>query len=572
MPPLPSSRIWQEIELHLESRADLITVLVPVDSAEYLPVLRDGAFEVAVPARGVRLKDELAAMRQCGRSIEAALASSLQRANHKDRIPRGEAIRLHGHAVLCVASGHELALCMARAPMNGPAFVPADVHDAAITLDAKLRAWRAAAAASAAVMELANDLLPVSSVDEPAAGLQVSVTKSGVPRLPAEILDGVTRDIANRLPQGLAVRIRTSWAPEVIHKKVEMAIRSGVNPSYPPPRDARYRGWVTQGVNSGERIVLVTWSPYRGLPGYPEVRAASKKCLARAFLQPRQSGLRPDVANSHLVADGEVVVTARPFDPREPSWLKRLEEVRQFDFPKKQQAISRACEAFGQVGLASLGWYQPHHCFAEQAWGIYIHAGRLDAVVSAAAEELRQRGLAADADRQAARLVIGLAYERLLFHARVEAVLTWNELHSGQPRFLRYADTVYKPLRGTGECLEDVLAGYWAWTWFSSELILAALAGAISSEQRSAMGRLVEDWLDGSSIGQARWREGRGREIWRLLATQAIQGRRVPAPTGGALPIESTLRDALPFDFQPTDVPLHIVGQGVVATLVFRSR
>ena len=57
-----------------------------------------------------------------------------------------------------------------------------------------------------------------------------------------------------------------------------------------------------------------------------------------------------------------------------------------------------------------------------------------------------------------ALLAFGMTYAHEMFHARVEAALSWAEINAQQPRHLRYKERVYQALRETPDWLEEALA------------------------------------------------------------------------------------------------------------------
>lgn len=103
-----------------------------------------------------------------------------------------------------------------------------------------------------------------------------------------------------------------------------------------------------------------------------------------------------------------------------------------------------------------------------------------------------------------------------------------------------------------------------SWNWFQ-QLVNQSLSpwkscSAIASQ-------VVKDSLDISPPGYRQWRVGHQQMSWRELITQMAQGR--PVITGKLfLPLESLLSTALPFDLRASDVPLHFVGIGTIASRV----
>ncbi len=164
----------------------------------------------------------------------------------------------------------------------------------------------------------------------------------------------------------------------------------------------------------------------------------------------------------------------------------------------------------------------------------------------------------------AAYLAVNLVYQHELFHARVEAVATWQELLGVRSHYNRYQDRVYKVLSGTSDWLEEALANWWAWLWFRSERVQLSLSNRGSNHP--GLASLVEDFLDLSPPGYREWRIGRNREAWRTLATQLASGNPKLGPRPIGLPIESAVRGELPFDLLEVDVPTRVVGKGTIAS------
>jgi hypothetical protein len=100
--------------------------------------------------------------------------------------------------------------------------------------------------------------------------------------------------------------------------------------------------------------------------------------------------------------------------------------------------------------------------------------------------------------------------------------------------------------------------------------VVAQLAGQLSHDERQVVERVVRYHLDLSPPGYRRWSDGHQTATWRKLMTQMAQGSpKLPSP-GHGLPIESILRESLPFDYRPwDDVPCRFVGSGRIASAMF---
>jgi hypothetical protein len=163
----------------------------------------------------------------------------------------------------------------------------------------------------------------------------------------------------------------------------------------------------------------------------------------------------------------------------------------------------------------------------------------------------------------AALLAFGLTYAHELFHARVEAALSWAEINAQQPRHLRYTQRVYQALRETPDWLEEALANWAAWNWFKAPGIQSLLARTTSNAE--GLDRVVETSLDLAPPGYQEWRLGHQPGTWRTFANQLSTGNPKITTAGIGLPLESALTGPLPYDFQPADIPLRFVGSGVIA-------
>ena len=216
-----------------------------------------------------------------------------------------------------------------------------------------------------------------------------------------------------------------------------------------------------------------------------------------------------------------------------------------------------------ESGFEAIAWYQSHHVWADEIWGIYIDAAKLDDFAHSIFEELKfGRGYVPF--QLAAFLGFGLILEHELFHARVDAAASWLELTALKPRYRRYGSQVYDALRGTSDWFEEALANWSSWAWFKSEPVQQHLGG-VRRGASDQLRRAVENTLDLSPPGYSDWRKGRDRSTWRVLATQLAQGRPMLRPPSVGLPLDNLLADPLPYDFRTSDVPIRFVGRGIIA-------
>jgi hypothetical protein len=75
----------------------------------------------------------------------------------------------------------------------------------------------------------------------------------------------------------------------------------------------------------------------------------------------------------------------------------------------------------------------------------------------------------------------------------------------------------------------------------------------------------VEASLDLAPQGYREWRQGHQSSTWRIFTNQLCSGNPKINAAGMTLPLESLLTGPLPYDFQYTDIPLHFIGNGVIA-------
>ena len=150
-----------------------------------------------------------------------------------------------------------------------------------------------------------------------------------------------------------------------------------------------------------------------------------------------------------------------------------------------------------------------------------------------------------------------------MFHARVEAALSWAEINAQQPRHLRYKERVYQALRETPDWLEEALANWSAWNWFRAPGIQSLAARMASNAE--GLDRVVEASLDLAPPGYQEWRLGHQPGTWRTFANQLSTGNPKVTTAGIGLPLESALTGPLPYDFQSADIPLRFVGPGAIA-------
>lgn len=544
---LPRAGLWQAVAIVQEPCASLLAAVVSLSDPDLPFFLADGDLTVAEVRRGPHANALLTTL-EARRPLIGQLTRLLL-GRRAFSVGADEGLRIHCHSVALDATRTAVTVLASLAPGDGA--VPTALRNAAIVHVTRHRAEAAQASARRALEQLDGSAAPSTDAADAA------------PLRPAFDIT----PLLELIPPGFAVRLPRSSTASV-HRTISKAILAAPDPLHPPPRDGLYHALIVN-TNASQRLAVVTWAPHRGLPSYGEVRAAAERRMPRAFLSPRQTGAHPPSLPPGTY--DSAVRDASPFDPADPAWLGAFDDEVVFDWPHPRALAEQIRTLQGQHGFEAIAWYQPHHAHAERAWGVYFDAANLDAFVCSLALDLQREGFGRGSDALAAKLGIGLIYEHALFHAQVEAALTWMELPAGHPRFMPYQQQVVMAVRGTDAWLEEALANFWAWSWISTESMMAMVTGVLTGEQHAALERIVQAVLDRAPAGYRRWRDGRQRELWRTLATQAATGKpAMPAP-GIGLPIELILRGPLPFDFEPMDVPLRIVGTGKVAARLLTS-
>lgn len=364
-----------------------------------------------------------------------------------------------------------------------------------------------------------------------------------------------------KLPVAMSFAVSRGSAPGLLDTSAIKAIAAS---NVAPSRDGTYMGVVPSGSRPGTRGV-VTWTPHNGLPAYPEIRCALQARLPTAFRRPLNNGLARPKLDSIFSSDSASGLDHGHRDPSEN--MQELSDIR-LDLPDADGQREGLDAERREAGFEAIAWYQPHHEWTEGTWGIYFDARKLDVLAYCLHQDFLSGGVRVP-QGFAAFLAFNLTYVHEMFHARVEAALSWLELTAMQPRYLRYGSGVYDALRETPEWLEEALANWTAWQWFKSDVVQSLVARRTSHQ--AGVDRIVEAALDLSPPGYRDWRAGAAKSAWRTFTTQLITGKPKPSLRRLALPVESILSGPLGYDFRPTDVPLRFIGRGAIAD-VLQSR
>ena len=374
------------------------------------------------------------------------------------------------------------------------------------------------------------------------------------PRSPEPILR--VESLSPQLPKSTVFRQSSTSAPEAASRTATTAIKSS---GWLPSRDGSYAGIPAIRIR-GKTFAVVTWEPHLGLPSYPEIRWAVQRRLPRSLRTPRvmqpnrpefDSGLRSMEETTSVLG-----VTTDASDLFEALDGLHLDDR---DFRDRVDNVRKDAK---DQGFEAIAWFQPYHVWTEETWGIYIDARKLDDFALSLLDDFRVQRVGGSWSL-AALLAFGLTYAHEMFHARVEAALSWLEINAQQPRHLRYKERVYQALRETPDWLEEALANWSAWNWFKAPGIQSVVARMASNAE--GLERVVEASLDLAPPGYQEWRLGHQPGTWRTFANQLSTGNPKIATIGIGLPLESTLTGPLPYDFQPGDIPLRFVGPGDIA-------
>lgn len=319
-------------------------------------------------------------------------------------------------------------------------------------------------------------------------------------------------------------------------------------------RDGDYQGFLP-GLAQTEAEGLVVWEPHAGPAPYPEIRAALAKRLPSAFARPRIARIGRPAFSSGIVSP-----TVSALDPEALAEALVDLGLDEADVDERRDRIRQGLSA---EGFEAIAWYQSHHEWTNETWGIYFDAEQLDDLWMAMHHDLRgDRGWAPP--QAGAFLAFGMVLAHELFHARVDAAATWLELTSLRPRYRTYHEKVYQPLSLTENWLEEALANWVARKWVDNSDVQDQLIRRMHLDP-DRIARVAEAWLDLSPPGYRDWKKGYDLKHWRILNTQLAQAKPASNPSGVGLPLEGVLRGPLPYEFSDHDVPIRFVGHGVIA-------
>lgn len=528
---------------------DVFCIDVPASDPDLVEFLATGELEIEVfcPRRKAR---QIALLWRVEKSLLRQLLEAVwEPAKLKPtdaRIEVGTKVVAYCHGVFLLPDGKNLCVAVGRSKPDYPdAWIPAGLNEKA---NALLKTHQSKVAKDNEASFDSNIDLNKSERCARAAAVLAMVGRC-FPVLTAE-------QLLDSLPYAAKFPKPTSADPEKIARAAVTAIAAS---GWPPPRDGNFAG-ILHGASRRRTHGFVSWVPHRGLPSYPEVRWAVQKRLPAALRKPRTAQMgKPKFDTGFQPVEDSVQVQG--FDPTSNDLKDALDELTldDGDFSNRVDDVRKEAK---EHGFEAIAWFQPYHVWTEETWGIYFDARKLDDLALSFLDYFMSMGVHAS-HSLAALLAFGLTYAHELFHARVEAALSWTEINAQQPRYLRYKERVYQALRETPDWLEEALANWSAWNWFKAPGVQSLVARMVSNAE--CLNRVVEASLDLAPPGYQEWWLGHQPGTWRTFANQLSTGNPKINATGIGLPLESALTGPLPYDFQPADIPLRFVGSGVIA-------
>jgi hypothetical protein len=557
--------LWQEPTFALFWRPDLVAVKVSATDPDLLPALANEFVDIEPLPRGQAGQARLKLL-ACHRPMYAELCSAWHKL--QKQMPESATgvpcLHLHGAARL-LGSG-DIGLVFGSAPAS-TVNMATGMEPAQATLEKArglLAAHRAAEikAETQRLMAAAKAKTFLEQLSPEASSKVQGVVDAGA--AVREFFDTPlpsVEPLLTELSWALAFKTRTS-DPEAICRAAEREIRRHPGDHHPAPADGSFAVMMVGRPKDGA-TGFVSWAPNRGQPSYAEIRAAVEQTIAAAFARPRLTGAHPPPYIEGIAgSQAEPTVAVGSVDFPGQGDLEQLAELPEPDLPDYEVRAKRARDFIGEAGFEAIAWYQSHHHHTDDAWGIFVDAERLDDFVSVIADDLIREGFTRRPMSIAQTLALPLVFEHELFHARVDAVLTWVELLRQRPAYLAYSKDVYLATRDTEGAVEEALANFWAWSLIFTDLNLRWLIGLFDLTELGILNRVVSALLDLSPPGYRDWRSGHSSETWRLFGTHALRGAPRLPRQGMGLPIESMFRDPLQFMLQRSDVPLHVIGRG----------
>ena len=314
------------------------------------------------------------------------------------------------------------------------------------------------------------------------------------------------------------------------------------------PRDGIYE-CMTSVLNGNESKSFVVWVQNEDQrPSYPEVRAFIQTGMPHSLKQPRfNETVPPQTLTSSITLNNLANLT------------NELE-----GFPSDENYKNRIESAKSRIqkeGIEALAWYSPWHSFSEETWGIYFDAQKLDDHGLLLHSELKKHQCAT---QFANAMAFGSVYAHELFHAKVEAALSWIEINSLEPRHIPYKKAVYKVLLCSENCLEEALANWSAHQWIKNYVN----GLDVDENEKSRMIAVHSNLLNLEPPGYRHWGKGDDPLNHRIFSTQLLTGKPQVESLKKPIPANSILAEPFPYDLLISDIPLTFIGSGQISKVI----
>jgi len=307
--------------------------------------------------------------------------------------------------------------------------------------------------------------------------------------------------------------------------------------------------------SAGGHIAVITWEDYRDSRApYLEVIDLIHGNQQR-FTKPP---LSTAISDLDIEFDEEVSIVSEVGFPNASSENNdHILNGVEFDFNDPDSVISETKDLIRKKGFEAIAWYQPHHFYSSNRWGIYFDAKKMDKLAFTLAHDLKRLNITRNIYSYASKLAMNLVYQHELFHAKVEAITTWIELLAQKAKYVKYSENVYQKSFGKDACIEEALANWNSWVFDIRSM------GELNSSQFRGIKSIVEDYLDASPPGYDQWAIGKTTMSWKTLGTQISTGKL--RNQKNELPLAVMFDETyFQFHFLPSDVPIYFVGDGQI--------
>lgn len=536
---------------------DVFSIDLPLSDPDIVEFISTGVFEFSVSGnkKAARLLALIIGKETLRCQMEEAVWERAKLKPTGSRIKTGDKVTAHCHAVFLLPDGKNLCVIVGRSkPVAPDAWISPSLKAGAgaLLLENQAKVAEFEEGIRRKKQESAALKQRYQSDQNFGAWGDAMVSVEELHQRPTVTIEPLLKSIARaaKFPK------QASADPKKLARAASAAIAAS---GWPPSRDGSYSG-ILPGATGRRAQGIISWVPHKGLPSYPEVRWAVQNRLPAALRKPRieQMGKPKFDTGSRPMEDS---VQVQGIDPMSDDLKDALEEL-QFDQSDYRNRVDDVRKDLKRQGFEAIAWFQPYHVWTEETWGIYFDASKLDDLALSILDDFKSQRVHGS-HSLAAMLAFGLTYAHEMFHAQVEAALSWQEINALHPRHQRYKERVYQALRETPDWLEEALANWSAWSWFKTPGIQSLVARMASNAE--GLDRVVEASLDLAPPGYQEWRLGHQPGTWRTFANQLSTGNPTITASGIGLPLESTLTGPLPYDLLPIDIPLRFVGTGLIA-------